>query len=212
MCTVLMLSHVWLFATLDCSPPGSSVHGILLARIVEWVAASSSRESSQPKEWTWVFCFGSRFFTTGATWEAHMGLGKLCIISEPLHVEWVQCSHCIKSFKILNFSVTCCLRHTKYRVCWGNLYRLSIIVLSTFIPWISGVLSVLLLCLFCFCFNVLNSALQSILFSHKHIILYIILLYLYYILFIAFEFPSQSALQWIFTIYFIFFIVIFYLQ
>ena len=35
-----------LFDPMDCSPPGSSVHGILQARIVEWVAISSSRGSS----------------------------------------------------------------------------------------------------------------------------------------------------------------------
>ena len=34
----------------DCSPPGSSVHGILQARILEWVAMLSSRESSQPRD------------------------------------------------------------------------------------------------------------------------------------------------------------------
>ena len=33
----------------DCSPPGSSVHGILQARILQWVASSSSRGSSQPR-------------------------------------------------------------------------------------------------------------------------------------------------------------------
>ena len=38
----------------DCSPPGSSVHGILLARILKWVAISYSRGSSQPKDQTWV--------------------------------------------------------------------------------------------------------------------------------------------------------------
>ena len=37
-----------------CSPQGSSVHGILLARILEWVAISSSRGSSQPRDRTWV--------------------------------------------------------------------------------------------------------------------------------------------------------------
>ena len=41
-----MLSHVRLCDPLDCSPPGSSVHGILQERILEWVAISSSRGSS----------------------------------------------------------------------------------------------------------------------------------------------------------------------
>ena len=36
--------------SMDCSPPGSSVHGILQAGILEWVAMSSSRGSSQPKD------------------------------------------------------------------------------------------------------------------------------------------------------------------
>ena len=40
--------------SMDCSPPGSSIHGILQARILEWVAISFSRESSQPKDRTQV--------------------------------------------------------------------------------------------------------------------------------------------------------------
>ena len=39
---------------MDCSPPGSSVHGISQARILEWVAISFSRGSSRPRDWTWV--------------------------------------------------------------------------------------------------------------------------------------------------------------
>ena len=38
------------------SPPGSSAHGILQARILEWVAVSSSKGSSQPRDWTGVSC------------------------------------------------------------------------------------------------------------------------------------------------------------
>ena len=37
---------------MDCSPPGSSAHGIFLARILEWVAISFSRRSSRPRDWT----------------------------------------------------------------------------------------------------------------------------------------------------------------
>ena len=48
---------------MDCSPPGSSVHGILQARIPDWVAISFSWGSSQPRVQTWVFCIGGRFFT-----------------------------------------------------------------------------------------------------------------------------------------------------
>ena len=38
--------------SMDCSPPGSSVHGISQARILEWVAIPSSRRPSQPRDWT----------------------------------------------------------------------------------------------------------------------------------------------------------------
>ena len=41
---------------IECSPPGSSVHGILQGRILEWVAISSSRGSSRPRDRTKVPC------------------------------------------------------------------------------------------------------------------------------------------------------------
>ena len=46
----------------DCTPPGSSVHGILQARILEWVAISFSRGSSQPRDRTRVSCIAGRRF------------------------------------------------------------------------------------------------------------------------------------------------------
>ena len=55
---------------MDWGPPGSSVHGILKARILEWVAISFSRGSSWPRDWTWVSCIASGFFTIWATREA----------------------------------------------------------------------------------------------------------------------------------------------
>ena len=51
----------------DCSLPGSSVHGILQARILEWVAIPFSRGSSPPRDWTCVSCISyiaGIFFTT----------------------------------------------------------------------------------------------------------------------------------------------------
>ena len=41
---------------MDCNPPGSSVHGIVQARLLEWVAISFSRGSSQPRDQTCVSC------------------------------------------------------------------------------------------------------------------------------------------------------------
>ena len=48
----------------DCSPPGSSVHGISQARILEWVAISFSRGSSRPRDTAHISCLAGRFFTT----------------------------------------------------------------------------------------------------------------------------------------------------
>ena len=41
---------------MGCNPPSSSVHGILQARVLEWVAMPFSRESSQPRGWTHISC------------------------------------------------------------------------------------------------------------------------------------------------------------
>ena len=62
-----MLSHIQLFCDpMDCSPPGSTVHGFLQARILEWVGISSSRGSSRPRDGTHfscVSCTAGGFFT-----------------------------------------------------------------------------------------------------------------------------------------------------
>ena len=63
---------VWLFVTLkDCHPPGSSVHGIFQARMLEWVAMSFSRASSPPRDQTHVSCIGIWILNHWATRERH---------------------------------------------------------------------------------------------------------------------------------------------
>ena len=53
-----------------CDPIDDTVHGLLQARILEWVAFPFSRGSSQPRDQTQVSCFAGRFFTNWATREA----------------------------------------------------------------------------------------------------------------------------------------------
>ena len=55
---------------MDCSPSGSFVHGILQARILEWVVISFSRGSYRSRDRTQVSCTAGRFFTIWAAWEA----------------------------------------------------------------------------------------------------------------------------------------------
>ena len=53
-CTISHLSCPTLCHTMDCTPPGSSICGILQAKILEWVTVTSSRGSSQPRDLTSV--------------------------------------------------------------------------------------------------------------------------------------------------------------
>ena len=55
---------------MDCSPLGSSVHGIFPARILEWVAISSSRESSQSGDLTCVSSIGRQILNHCTIWES----------------------------------------------------------------------------------------------------------------------------------------------
>ena len=67
---VCYLVMYWLCDPIDCSLPGSSVHGISQARILEWVAISFSRGFSQHRDWTQVSCIAGRFITIWDTREA----------------------------------------------------------------------------------------------------------------------------------------------
>ena len=64
-CRLLSCSFVTLCDPLDCSPPGSPVHGISQTRVLEWVAISFSRGSCRPRHQTCVSCTAGSFFTTG---------------------------------------------------------------------------------------------------------------------------------------------------
>ena len=66
------VTQLWLCNAMDCSPPGSSVRGILQARILEWVAISFSRGSSRPRDQTHVSWSAGRRFTIWATREVHI--------------------------------------------------------------------------------------------------------------------------------------------
>ena len=63
-CLVTSIVSDRLCDPMDCSPPGSSVHGILQARVLEWVAMPSSRGSSRLRDGTSVSCIAGRFFTS----------------------------------------------------------------------------------------------------------------------------------------------------
>ena len=83
---------------MDCSPPGSSVHGILQARILEWVAMPSCRGSYWPRVQTCISCgscIAGRFFTAEPL---GTGTGSMCLLI-PILV--------LVSWKIRKRSLTC---------------------------------------------------------------------------------------------------------
>ena len=107
---------------MDCSPPGCSVHGILQARILEWVAMPSLRGPSWPRNWTWVSCFTGRFFTIWTTRNP----------SEPL-------SQAKTNRSIIN----CCDSHcfgALFLLCWefcpSTLWNKTLPVWVSACPWI----------------------------------------------------------------------------
>ena len=102
-----VVSGVWLCNPTDCSPPGSSVHGILQTRILEWGAMPFSRESSWPRDQTRVSCIIGGFFTiwapgkpklTVSTWRCSCGILHFPLVLTPLQPNgylcdsWFTCS------------------------------------------------------------------------------------------------------------------------
>ena len=75
-CALSLQSCLNLCNPTDCHPPHYSVHGILQARILEWVAVSFSRGSYWPRDRTWFSCIAGWFFTVWATRVVANGKGQ----------------------------------------------------------------------------------------------------------------------------------------
>ena len=71
---------------MDCNLPGSSVHGISQARILEWVTILFSRGSSWPRDQTWDSCIAGRFFTLWTTREALFNIEPVSSVQSLSHV------------------------------------------------------------------------------------------------------------------------------
>ena len=108
---------------MDCSPPGSSVHGILQARILEWIAISFSRGSSRPRNRTWVSSIGGKLFVIWASRETtihHRVSGNLfsgaCGVSGP----WTAYSTAFQSlFTSWNLKTSELCPCVYYLFCWN---------------------------------------------------------------------------------------------
>ena len=89
---------------MECSPPGSSVHGISQARLLEWVAIFFSRGSSQPTDRIGVSCTAGRFFITEPPgkphfkhrlWHIYLSFLSPCQDTEEVDSHWplIFCTH-----------------------------------------------------------------------------------------------------------------------
>ena len=128
--------------SMDWSPPGSTVHGIFLARMLEWVNISFSRGSSGLRDWTHTFCIcyvGRQILYHCATWKAqeigkifHWDLNPNCWIQRPVltTMPW-NLSCCLYPYnlyldKLLNLSVSLFFHSLFLNGFWhsGNFYLL----------------------------------------------------------------------------------------
>ena len=99
------LSHVWLCNPMNCSPSGSSVCGILQTRILEWMAISSSRGSSRPRNQIHVFCvswIGRWILYHWATWDSDVAkFSKCSLFFLPHRHELTSCIESSSGIKYL---------------------------------------------------------------------------------------------------------------
>ena len=93
---------------MDCSPPGSSVHEIFQARILEWVAISLSRESSRPR----VSCTAGRFFIN---WAAREAIYMYMYMYKYIYI----CSKLVTTINLVNF-------HHHMYVLWWELLKTNL--------------------------------------------------------------------------------------
>ena len=91
-CCIVALSCLTLCDPMDYSPPDSSVHGILQARILEWVAMPPPGDLPDPEiEPVSLMspALTGRFFTTSATWEALKSTMSLFNLTSALHPQFL---------------------------------------------------------------------------------------------------------------------------
>ena len=117
-CVLFTQSCPTLCNPMDCSLPGFSVRGILQARLLEWIAIPFSRGSSQPRDWTLVFCTAGRFFTIWATGKSsYQGyINNITCNWSPGWVMFVKFLHCkFTSFCFPPFYCPLCKESPKFK-------------------------------------------------------------------------------------------------
>ena len=123
----LLQSPPTLCDPMGCSLPDSSVHGILQARILEWVAMPSSRGSSRPRD-RMSPALASRFLTPSAAWEAPDKPSLCCKhqlsvwLSGPQAQEpWLGYLHTqLNKLHVFNYNLTLIIQVSSLLLCFPN--------------------------------------------------------------------------------------------
>ena len=118
---VKSLSCLTLCNPMDCSPPGSFIHGIFQARILKWVAISFPRRSSRPRDRTQVSCIVSRCFNLWATRaDPCNSVSYSYFLGKDLHFAWLFPSS-VKQLEPLSLQQKLSLNFTKSLLIWKRL-------------------------------------------------------------------------------------------
>ena len=120
--------------SMDCSPAGFPVHGILQARMLKWVAISSSRGSSDPGIKPWFLTsskLAGKFFTTRATWEAYIP----CIVLNLLYVGVVSFYPIPKSCKGRYYFSLSLFFFFVVSVLWVQGFFFNVFYFNVFLLW-----------------------------------------------------------------------------
>ena len=129
---------------MECSPAGSSVHGIFQIRVLEWVASLFSRGSSQPRDQTQVSCSAGRFYTIWATMEATVNSLNLVFCSENSNIFLSHSTACrflhklLSSLHFLSPSIPPCSHnssHTEHSSISSSQAKSSLKVFGKILPW-----------------------------------------------------------------------------
>ena len=106
-------SYPTLCDSMDCSPPGSSVHGVSQPRILEWVTISFSRGSPWPRNRTCTSCIGRQILYHWVNWEAQWEMRKKEILQ--FVKTWIK----FKSIRLSEINQ----RETMYNITYKQKYH-----------------------------------------------------------------------------------------
>ena len=130
MCAQLLHVCLSLCDLMSYSPPGSSVHEILQARILEWVVMPSSRESSCPRDWTQVSCsscIAGWFFTSQLPGKPNLFLTSNFFFKKENFNVSIDDSQSVKALSWFNICLECTVyrTHLNFKALEGGGFRMG---------------------------------------------------------------------------------------